>query len=137
MGISEGRNDDVIHAVVNGNLGADPETKSLPDGTTVVRLRIGASHRAKVGGEWVDATTWVSCDVWGKRGETLARLLAKGSKVSVRGVLAVREYDKKDGSKGYGVEVRADDVELMGGKQDRERAASHQAPHDDAGDIPF
>lgn len=133
----------MIHAVVNGNLGADPESKSLPDGTTVVRLRIGSSHRAKVGGDWQDVTTWVSVDVWGKRGETLARILRKGAKVSVRGTLAVREYDKKDGTKGYSVEVRADDVELMGGKRDGggDDAPAPRAPQgsydDDASAIPF
>jgi len=129
----------MIHAIVNGNLGADPETKSLPDGTTVVRLRVASSHRAKVNGEWTDATIWVSVDVWGKRGETLARLLAKGSKVSVRGTLAVREYDKKDGSRGFSVECRADDVELMGGGAGKRGGDSGhaQASHDDASDIPF
>jgi len=134
----------MIHAVVNGNLGADPETKSLPDGTTVVRLRVASSHRAKVNGEWGDVTTWVSVDVWGKRGETLARLLTKGSKVSVRGTLAVREYDKKDGSRGFSVECRADDVELMGGGAGKrgdsghaQTAASSGHYDDDASSIPF
>jgi single-strand DNA-binding protein len=129
----------MIHAIVNGNLGADPETKSLPDGTTIVRLRVASSHRAKVNGEWGDVTTWVSVDVWGKRGETLARLLAKGSKVSVRGTLAVREYDKKDGSRGFSVECRADDVELMGGGSGKRGGdGGHaQASHDEASDIPF
>jgi single-strand DNA-binding protein len=133
----------MIHAVINGNLGADPELKTLPDGTSVVRLRVASSHRAKVGGEWTDVTTWVSVDVWGRRGETLARLLSKGSKVSVRGTLAVREYAKKDGSQGYSVDVRADEVELMGGprREDGARApaASSAEPAADSysDEIPF
>jgi single-strand DNA-binding protein len=127
----------MIHATINGNLGADPETKSLPDGTTVVRLRVASNYRAKVGGEWTDATIWVSADVFGKRGETLARLLTKGSKVSLSGPLVVREYDKKDGSRGYSVEVRAHEVELMGGGSGKRGDSGHAQATDDASDIPF
>lgn len=132
----------MMHTTVNGNLGADPESKALPDGTTVVRLRVASNDREKVNGEWQDVTTWVSCDVFGKRGETLARLLRKGSKVSVVGKLKVRLYDKKDGTQGVSVEMRSYEVELMGSKRDGgEDAPAPRAPsYDDGGnaeEIPF
>ena len=106
----------MIHATVVGNLGAEPEMKYAGDGTPILNLRVAASSRKKVDGEWKDVPTWCAVSVFGKRAESLAKLLEKGSKVAVRGELSVREYDKRDGGRGYSVDVRADEVELLSGK---------------------
>ena len=152
----------MIHAVITGNLGADPELKYLPAGEAVLELRVAASSRQKVGGEWQEVTTWCRVAMFGKRGESLSKLLAKGERVCVRGALTVREFAKNDGTKGYSVDVRADEIELMGSKRDGAQpqsaqrpaqaqptsrygqsgagnAAKHSAPVDDypADDIPF
>ncbi len=108
----------MIHAVVIGNLGADPELKYGQDGTPILNLRVAASSRQKVDGEWKDVATWCSVAVFGKRGESLAKILDKGTRVAVRGALSVREYDKRDGGRGYSIDVRADEVELLGSKGD-------------------
>ena len=128
----------MIHVVVNGNLGADGEIKALPSGGSVLRLRVASSDRDKVDGDWTDVTTWVTVAVFGTRVESLARLCVKGTKISARGKLAVREYDKRDGSRGYSVEVKADDVELMGGpRRDGGAATSAEPSASYSDDIPF
>lgn len=108
----------MIHAVITGNLGAAPELRYTNDGTPILKIRVASNSREKVDGEWKDVPTWCSVSVFGKRGESLAKLLDKGSRVCVRGALSVREYDKRDGGRGYSVDVRADEVELLGGKRD-------------------
>jgi single-strand DNA-binding protein len=90
--------------------------------------------------------------MFGKRAESLAKLnLTKGTKLAARGAMKLREFDKKDGGKGFSLEMRADDVELLGGGAGREPGkdaapkygtsgaganAKHTAPSDDE-EIPF
>ena len=57
-------------------------------------------------------TLYFDCNLWGKRGETLASMLTKGSKVSVSGDLSTREHNGKT----Y-LTIRANEVTLMGGGQ--------------------
>ena len=128
----------MIHSIVNGNLRADGEIKALPSGGSVLRLRVASSDRDKIDGAWQDVTTWVTVAVFGARVESLARLCTKGTKISARGKLAVREFDKRDGSRGYSVELRADDVELMGGPRREGGAATSAEPSASYSDeIPF
>lgn len=64
-------------------------------------------------------TNWITVTVFGKRAESLDALdLLKGSAVGVTGELRTREYDKKDGSIGFEVEVVANDVALLGPRPD-------------------
>ena len=83
------------------------------------------------------------CSLWGKRGESLAQYLTKGSSVTVSGDFGTREYEGKT----Y-FTLRVNDVTLQGGKQDsrpehetfqgglRVPGTAQQAV-DDLGDIPF
>lgn len=123
----------MIHAVVIGHLGADAELRYTDSGMAVLRIRVAASSRLKVDGEYKDVPTWVSVDVVGKRAEALAKVnLAKGSRIATRGMMHQREYDKRDGGKGYSLELRADDVELLGDKRADGQAPRAQAPQQQA-----
>lgn len=90
------------------------------------------------------STLFFDCSMWGKRGETLAQYLTKGSSVTVAGDLGTREYEGKT----Y-LTLRVNDVTLQGGKQSGERPdhetydgglrqpGKSQQALDDMGDIPF
>lgn len=132
-----------------GRLGADAETRYTGSGTAVwsARVAVGYGYGDNKG------TNWITAQVFGKRAESLAKLdLTKGTQVAVTGELRVREYDRKDGTKGTSVEVNASDVHLIGGKGEskpessapRQRQGSAPAPSRDASfadpdsdDIPF
>ena len=101
-----------------GRLGAEPELKYTQNGTPILKLRVAVNLRAKVDGEWGDVTNWYSVDCFGKRYEGLARILSKGREVSARGSLLVREYERRDGGKGYSLDLKADDVQPVGPRQD-------------------
>lgn len=106
----------MISATVTGNLGSDAELKYLDDGTPIVNFSIASNSREKVDGAWKEVPTWVRVSAFGKRYEGVSKFLEKGKTVAVRGALSVREYEKKnDGGKGFSVDMRADDVELLGG----------------------
>lgn len=78
-----------------------------------------------------EATTWPKCTMFGKRGEGVFPYLKKGQLVGVSGELTLREYDKKDGSgKGSSLEVRVNDLTLLGKKGDA--PAQEQSEHNES-----
>lgn len=132
----------MIAATVAGNLGRDAETKSIGS-DTVCEFSVASTRKVK--GE--DATQWVRCTLWGKRGEALRKYLVKGVGVVAIGELTLREYQKKGGGgTGVSLELRVSDIKLMGGKRadaSGGRPASGGYSDDDYGtddkdsDIPF
>lgn len=98
-----------------GNLGRDAEQKFTQDGTSVVSFSVAV----KAGYGDKEVTNWPKCTMFGKRSESVLQYLVKGQLVGISGELAMREYDKKDGSgKGYSLEVRVNDLTLLGKKGD-------------------
>lgn len=106
----------MISAVVAGNLGKDAEVKNV-GGQDVCSFSVASTTKVK--GE--DSTTWIRCSMWGSRGAKLAEYLTKGKAVCVSGGLTTREYDGKT----Y-IELRVDDVKLMGGKESGASAGGHK-----------
>lgn len=95
-----------------GNLGADPELKMLNGGQAVLNLRVATAESYKdQSGEWKERTEWHTVQVWGKRGESLAKILFKGSRVCVEGKLQTRASEK-NGEKRYFTSVNATSVYL-------------------------
>ena len=129
----------VFTAVVR--LGSDPEQRFTPGGDSIVTFN--AAVDSGYGDKKV--TTWIRYNVWGKRGEAVLPYLAKGNQVAVSGELTNRKYEK-DGQDRYSLEVRVNELTLLGGKQDKPQS-SDQAPqrnsqgstrsNDLSDDIPF
>ena len=122
---------------IAGNIGKSAETRRTPNGDAVTSWSLAVEERK--GSE--KRTIWFDCSLWGKRGESLAPYLTKGGKVAVSGELSTREHEGKT----Y-LTVRAEQVTLLGGGQDRDsdtartahRAQRHApAGLDDGSDIPF
>ncbi len=122
---------------INGYLGRDIENRSLPNGTTVGTFSVATSEKVK--GE--DLTTWFRVSLFGKQAETLAPYLLKGQQVDILGRLRQSEYTDKDGNQRTSLEVFANDVQLIG-KKDQTKAAgasgnSSSVVDDDADNMPF
>ncbi len=100
-----------------GNLGADPELRFTQGGQAVLNLRLATTEsyldRDKVRKERTD---WHNVVIWGKRGEALAKILAKGSTIFIEGSLRTSSYDDKEGNKRYKTEIVANNVILTGGR---------------------
>lgn len=97
---------------IAGNIGKSAEVRNTQDGTPIAGFSVAVEDRS--GKE--KTTVWFECSLWGRRGETLAQYLTKGSKIVVTGELSTREYNGKT----Y-LQVRADNVTLMGGGQRDEK----------------
>ena len=99
-----------------GRIAADAEVRFTPSGDPVASFRIASD----VGFGDKKTTNWFSCQVWGKRGESLAPHLIKGTPVTVFGTLTLREWNDKEGQKRLSPDIRIDEIELQGGKKDSE-----------------
>ena len=105
---------------IGGNLTADPELRSLPSGTSVCKLRIANNRRWKNGqtGEWQDRVGFYDVTVWGAQGENCARYLSRGRPIMVAGELQWREWETPEGGKRQAVDIIADAVQFLGGRDD-------------------
>ncbi len=132
----------INRVVLTGNLTRDPELRSLPSGMSVCSLRIASNTRRKENGEWVDKPNYFSVTVWGAQGENCSRFLSKGRPVAIDGRLEWREWTDKDGNKRESVEIVADAVQFLGGREEGAGGGSYSggagagagngfAPHSD------
>lgn len=125
-----------------GRVGNEPELKYTQGGMAILEIRFAVGGRKKVGGQWEDTTLWLRTTMFDKRAEGLAKILQKGERIAVTGKLEVREFDRKDGTKGTSVEVFADDVVLLSGKrndgaQSSSASSKTQDAYVDGTDLPF
>jgi single-strand DNA-binding protein len=132
-----------------GNLGADPETRFLPNGdqTTSIRLATTDSWKDKQTGEKKEVTEWHRVIFWRKLAEIAGQYLKKGSQVYIEGSIKTRKWQGQDGQDRYTTEIVADSMQMLGSRRDGTgQSPSSQAPSappsgaaDDFGgdDIPF
>jgi single-strand DNA-binding protein len=122
----------VKNVTIAGGITKDAIVRRTGDGEPVCGFSVAVDDRQ--GRE--KTTLYFDVSLWGKRGETLAQYLTKGSKVSVSGDLSKREHDGKT----Y-LTIRADQVTLMGGGErrddtpPRDYAPDQKAPAGRAGDM--
>ena len=95
-----------------GNIGSDAEVRFTKEGTAIASFSFALSS----GYGDKKKTTWLRCSVIGKRGETLAPMLTKGSQVAITGEISLNEYVSKDGSNKSSVECLVNNLTLLGKK---------------------
>lgn len=104
----------IATATLVGNLTGDPRGN---DGQTVCNLRIAVNTRRKVDDEWTDVANYFDVVVLGGRARSCLEYLKKGRQVAVSGRLQWREWEK-DGVKRQSVEILADEVMFIGGRDE-------------------
>jgi len=130
-----------------GNLGQDPDVRSMPNGKVVANLSVATSEswKSKETGERKEKTEWNRVAVFGQSADFASKYLKKGSKVYVAGKLQTRKWTDKQGADRYTTEIVVQDYggTLMsletrsaakgagGAQQDHDHAPSFNV------DIPF
>jgi single-strand DNA-binding protein len=127
-----GRTMAVNSVTVIGNLGGDPQTRSLPSGDSVANFSLATTERFKDrNGGKQKRTEWHRIVAFGKLADTCAQYLSKGRQVYIEGRLTTREYEAKDGSgKRYQTEIVARQIRFLGKSPDAPTAENSE-------DIPF
>ena len=124
----------MISVIVTGNTGRDATVKEH-DGNFVLGVSLASRRYDPKTKE--DVTDWVDVSMWGDRVKKLAQYITKGSRIAARGSLWMREYEH-NGQKRYALTMRADDIELLGSKDDKKPEASKgRQPGDDSDEIPY
>jgi single-strand DNA-binding protein len=108
----------VNKVIIVGNLGADPETRAMPSGSTVANLRIATTENWKdrQTGEQQERTEWHRVVLFGRLGEVAAEYLRKGSQVYIEGSLRTRKWTDKQGTERYSTEIVGNDMQMLGGR---------------------
>jgi len=85
-------------SILTGNLGADPRSNTLPNGTNVCDFSMAVNRRYTTNGTQVEETVWVKVTAWRNLAINCGRFLSKGSKVLVTGRLEQPEiFEGRDG----------------------------------------
>ena len=108
----------INRVVLVGNLTKDPELRHTPSGTSVCKLRVAVNSRTKdAQGNWGDKPNYFDVTVWGNQAESCSQFLSKGRPIGVDGRLDWREWEAQDGSKRQAVEIIAESVQFLGGRE--------------------
>ena len=96
-------NQQIMNALRNrvqliGNLGQNPELKTLENGKKVTRFTLATSEEYKnAEGQKIKETTWHNIVAWNKLADITEKYLKKGRQVAVDGRIAYRTYEDKKG----------------------------------------
>ena len=108
----------VNKVILIGNLGKDPEVRTLESGVKVANFSLATTESYKnKNGERVDNTEWHNIVLWRGLAEVADTYLKKGNQVYIEGKIRTRSWDDKDGNKRYITEIMADNMTMLGSRQ--------------------
>lgn len=135
-----------------GRLTYDPELRTTPQGTSVIRFQVACDRNFQKAGAERQAD-FIDCVAWRQTAEFISRYFHKGSMIAVEGTIQTSNYTDKDGNNRKQVEVLANNVSFCGSKAESgtvNPAFSQPAPSyasadnsdfeeivDDDDDLPF
>ena len=104
-----------------GRLGNNPEMRYMPSGEAVANLSIATSE------SWTDKNTsakrekteWHRVVAFRKLAEIIGQYCKKGDQIYIEGKLQTRKWSDKSGQDHYTTEIIADQMQMLGGKEDR------------------
>lgn len=109
----------VNKVILIGNLGKDPDVRTLETGVKVASFRLATTERfTGKSGEKTEHTEWHSIVAWRGLAEIAEKFLRKGNTVYIEGRLRTREWEDKDNNKRFTTEILADNMTMLGGRRD-------------------
>ena len=119
----------VNKVILLGNLGKDPEVRTLEGGAKLARFSIATSesYTDRSTGEKHTQTEWHNVVVWRGLAETAEKYLKKGDKIYIEGKLRTRSYEDQQGVTKYSTEIIANNFVMLGGARNDSSPANVQA----------
>ena len=141
----------VNKVILVGNLGADPEQRTIPSGGIVTNFRLATSEvrKNRSTGQSSEHTEWHRVVLFDRLAELASQYLSKGAQVYIEGKLRTRKWQDQNGTEKYYTEVVADEMQFLSGKSSESRKSPAtntttipvKAPKTfadfDDGDVPF
>lgn len=107
-----------------GNLTADPEIRTMPNGEQVANFSIALNEKYKAkDGNIVENVEYVRIVLYRRLAEIAAQYLHKGSQVYIDGRLKTRKWQDSNGQDRYTTEIQGDNLQMLGGRQDEQKQA--------------
>jgi single-strand DNA-binding protein len=105
--------------ILVGNVGMDPEVRTLESGVKTARVRLATSERYfnRETQQATEHTEWHTITLWRNLADVVDRFVKKGSQIYVEGRLRTREWTDQTGNKRYSTEIQADDMKLLGRRE--------------------
>lgn len=105
----------VNKVIIVGNLGSDPEIRTMPNGGAVANISVATSET------WIDKNTnerreqteWHRIVFYRRQAEICGEYLRKGSKVYVEGRLRTRKWQDQNGVDRYTTEIQGDTLQML------------------------
>ena len=116
--------------ILIGRLARDPELRTTAGNLSVATFTLAVSrpYSPQNGGD--AGADFISCVVWRRQAENLARYCHKGSQIAVEGRIQTRNYTAQDGTKRNVTEVLVDNLTFLGSRSDNQGG---MAPQDNFG----
>ena len=120
----------VNKVILVGNLGRDPELRYAPSGDAICNIALATtdSWKEKQTGEKKESTEWHRVVFFGKLAEIAGQYLKKGRAVYVEGRLQTRKWQDQNGQDRYTTEIRASEMQMLGGNGGGQDDAGAPAP---------
>jgi single-strand DNA-binding protein len=101
-----------------GNLGRDPEMRSLPSGQPVANFTLATTRKWRdKNGQKQEQTEWHRIVCFGKQAEIAGQYLTKGKQIYVEGRIQTKSWeDRQSGEKKYSTEIICDNFQMLGGR---------------------
>lgn len=114
--------------IIVGNLGNDPEIRTMPNGEQVANITVATSESwtDKNTGERKEQVEWHRIVLYRRLAEIAAQYLRKGSQVYIEGRLKTRKWQDNNGQDRYSTEIQCDNLQMLGGRN--QDAAQNQPP---------
>jgi single-strand DNA-binding protein len=111
--------EDLNRVILVGRLTRDAELQYTSSGWAILKMGLACNRRRKQGDQWIDEANFFDVTLFGKRGESLSQYLQKGQQIAVEGQLKQDRWEQ-DGMKRSKVVIEATNIQLLGGKNDRQ-----------------
>lgn len=110
----------VNKVILVGNVGMDPEVRTVESGVKLARLRLATTERIydKQANEWREHTEWHTVILWRGLADIVDRFVRKGSQLYIEGSLRTREWMDRENQKRFTTEVIASEMKLLGRRPD-------------------
>ena len=104
----------VNKVILVGNLGADPEVKTLEGDRKVANLRLATNESyTDKSGQRVTNTEWHSLEIWGRQAAIAEQYLKKGSQIYVEGRIRTDNWQDQEGNQRYTTRIRVDSFKML------------------------
>ena len=116
--------------IIVGNLGNDPEIRTMPNGEAVANISVATSEAwtDKNTGERREVTEWHRIVFYRKLAEICGQYLKKGAQVYIEGRLRTRKWQDQNGQDRYTTEIQGDVMQMLGTRPQSADGANNPQP---------